>query len=142
MTEVNPANEKLKEPIRMNSTSLFDMIVSACSEDRATLESDPSAVAGGRPIGRRYFLAAAFTFFKYRDTPKAVNSCHSNWGTPGKTLDFLFSPNLNFCLFFGAQCRNIIKINRCPPCLRTPVHHVPGLYTPLRLRRKEICRKL
>jgi hypothetical protein len=36
----------------MITTLIFDMIVSACSEDRATLESDPSAVAGGRPIGR------------------------------------------------------------------------------------------
>jgi hypothetical protein len=83
------SKKNLKEIFTMNSISPFDMMFSACSEDKATLESDLSAVAGGRPIGRGFFLAAAFLFFKYRDTPQAVNSCHSSTRMPEKLRTFL-----------------------------------------------------
>jgi hypothetical protein len=33
-----------------------DKVAFACSEDKATLESDLSAVAGGRPMGRGQLL--------------------------------------------------------------------------------------
>ena len=87
----------------MNSVFLFDMMFLACSEDKAMLESNLSAVAGGRPIGRGYFLAAAFSFYKYRDTPKAVNSCHSNSKWSEKTPDFVIKPSLTIRLIFGVQ---------------------------------------
>jgi len=35
--------------LMMNSIALFIMMIFACSEDKATLESDLSAVAGGKP---------------------------------------------------------------------------------------------
>jgi len=84
----------------MNSTSLFDMMFLACSEDKAMLESNLSAVAGGRPIGRGYFLAAAFSFFKYRDTPKAVNSCHSYSDSPRENSGLCYQTKLNYLSHF------------------------------------------
>lgn len=42
--------QKSKSNLVRNSALLFDKIALACSEDRATLESDPSAVAGGEPM--------------------------------------------------------------------------------------------
>jgi len=83
----------------MNATSLFDMIILACSEDKALLESNLSAVAGGRPMGRS-FLGCGLTFFKYRDTLKAINSCNSNTIRSEKTSDIDINPQLNYLSHF------------------------------------------
>jgi hypothetical protein len=92
----------------MNSTSLFDMMFLACSEDKALLESNLSAVAGGRPIGRGYFLAAAFSFFKYRDTPKAVNSCHSYSDSPGNS-GLCYQTKLNYLSHFWGSVQKDLE---------------------------------
>jgi hypothetical protein len=83
----------------MNSTLLFDKMVLACSEDKALLESNLSAVAGGRPMGRS-FLGCGLTFFKYRDTHKAINSCHSNTRRSEKTSNIDINPQLNYLSHF------------------------------------------
>jgi hypothetical protein len=50
-----------------------DKVTFACSEDKATLESDLSAAAGGRPMCRSY-SGCGLLFSAHRDTPKAINS--------------------------------------------------------------------
>ena len=50
-----------------------DKVAIACSEDRATLESDLSAAAGGRPM-RRSLSGCGLLFSAHRDTSKANNS--------------------------------------------------------------------
>jgi hypothetical protein len=51
----------------------LDKVTVACSEDMATLESDLSAAAGGRPMCRSH-SGCGLLFSAHRDTHKAINS--------------------------------------------------------------------